>query len=215
VNERGVALGLAGLEAFQSDIEGKGKIGEALTFPGDHLRITAHPRPLGSLSDTFLQPRGEPGSNGFGIKLLAHFDGQDHVCMGAKTGIQTKIGLNGTQIGAVLCLELLHALLKILQFGLNARQLLLALIQLPFQHWKTLLQSSLPTLEHLPALKKALRIFADHGAEVDWDSKIVRIPPDLVDRAMATAPRTITLGGREPRFDLILDGSCSYLTTDS
>ncbi len=62
--------------------------------------------------------------------------------------------------------------------------------------------------------KKALTIFADHGAEVDWDSKIVRIPPDLVDKAMGTAPRNIVLGGREPRFDLTLDGSSSYLTTD-
>jgi len=66
---------------------------------------------------------------------------------------------------------------------------------------------------HYPS-KKALSIFADHGAEVDWESKIVRIPPDLVDTAMATAPRTIVLGGREPRFDLTLDGSRSYLTTD-
>jgi trimethylamine--corrinoid protein Co-methyltransferase len=31
---------------------------------------------------------------------------------------------------------------------------------------------------------------------------------------MATAPRDIVLGGREPRFDLTLDGSKSYLTTD-
>ncbi len=62
--------------------------------------------------------------------------------------------------------------------------------------------------------KKALTIFADHGAEVDWDSCIVRIPPDLVDKAMSTAPRNIVLGGREPRFDLTLDGSKSYLTTD-
>jgi len=60
----------------------------------------------------------------------------------------------------------------------------------------------------------ALSIFNDHGAHVDWNSKIVRIPPDLVDTAMATAPRTIVLGGRESRFDLTLDGSCSYLTTD-
>jgi trimethylamine--corrinoid protein Co-methyltransferase len=62
--------------------------------------------------------------------------------------------------------------------------------------------------------KKALTIFADHGAEVDWDTNIVRIQPDLVDKAMATAPRNIVLGGREPRFDLTLNGSCSYLTTD-
>ena len=62
--------------------------------------------------------------------------------------------------------------------------------------------------------KKALTIYADHGAEVDWDTNIVRISPDLVKKAMATAPRNIVLGGREPRFDLTLDGSCSYLTTD-
>jgi trimethylamine--corrinoid protein Co-methyltransferase len=62
--------------------------------------------------------------------------------------------------------------------------------------------------------KKALSIFADHGAEVDWDTNIVRIHPDLVDKAMSTAPPKIVLGGREPRFDLTLDGSRSYLTTD-
>ena len=60
----------------------------------------------------------------------------------------------------------------------------------------------------------ALKIFADHGADVDWDTSIVRIPPDLVDKAMATAPRDFVLGGREPRFDLTLDGSRSYMTTD-
>jgi trimethylamine--corrinoid protein Co-methyltransferase len=62
--------------------------------------------------------------------------------------------------------------------------------------------------------EKALALFADHGAEVDWDSQIVKIAPDLVKKAMATAPRNIVLAGREPRFDLTLDGSCSYLTTD-
>jgi trimethylamine--corrinoid protein Co-methyltransferase len=60
----------------------------------------------------------------------------------------------------------------------------------------------------------ALKIFAEHGANVDWETSIVRIPSDVVDKALATAPRDIVLGGREPRFDLTLDGSCSYLTTD-
>ncbi len=60
----------------------------------------------------------------------------------------------------------------------------------------------------------ALSIFADHGANVDWDTKIVRIQPDLVKKAMATAPRSFVLGGREERFDLILDGRNSYLCTD-
>ena len=61
---------------------------------------------------------------------------------------------------------------------------------------------------------KALTIFEDHGAKVDWDKKIVRIPPDLVKKAMSTAPRSFVLGGREERFDLTLDGSKTYLCTD-
>ena len=32
---------------------------------------------------------------------------------------------------------------------------------------------------------KALAIFADHGAQVDHDTQIVKIPRDLVRRAMA------------------------------
>jgi len=56
--------------------------------------------------------------------------------------------------------------------------------------------------------RRALEIFADFGARVDWDKEIVRIPPDLVHKAMATAPRSFVLGGREERFDLLLDGSC-------
>jgi trimethylamine:corrinoid methyltransferase-like protein len=29
--------------------------------------------------------------------------------------------------------------------------------------------------------QKALKIFADHGADVDWDTEIVRLSPDLVE----------------------------------
>jgi trimethylamine:corrinoid methyltransferase-like protein len=35
--------------------------------------------------------------------------------------------------------------------------------------------------------------------------QIVRIPPDLVEKAMSTAPRSFVLAGREERFDLMLD----------
>ena len=65
------------------------------------------------------------------------------------------------------------------------------------------------------ASKKALTIFADHGAQIDWDSKIVRLSPDLVERAMSSAPRSFILGGREKRFDMTLDGSTTHLSTDS
>ena len=62
--------------------------------------------------------------------------------------------------------------------------------------------------------QKALKIFANRGADVDWETKIVRISPDLVEKALSTAPRSFVLGGREQRFDLVLDGKHSYLSTD-
>ena len=62
--------------------------------------------------------------------------------------------------------------------------------------------------------QKALKIFANHGADVDWETKIVRISSDLVEKALSTAPRSFVLGGREQRFDLVLDGNHSYLSTD-
>jgi trimethylamine--corrinoid protein Co-methyltransferase len=62
--------------------------------------------------------------------------------------------------------------------------------------------------------QKVLSIFADSGADVDWDTQVVKLKPDLVDKALTTAPRSFILGGREERFDLILDGKHSYLSTD-
>ncbi len=66
---------------------------------------------------------------------------------------------------------------------------------------------------HFPS-SKALEIFAEHGARVDRANEIVRLPPELVKKAMSTAPRSFVLGGREERFDLLLDDRCSYLSTD-
>ena len=59
----------------------------------------------------------------------------------------------------------------------------------------------------------ALEVFRRHGAGVDGDG-VVRISPDLVERGLSTAPRSFVLGGREPRFDLLLDGARTYLSTE-
>jgi trimethylamine--corrinoid protein Co-methyltransferase len=66
---------------------------------------------------------------------------------------------------------------------------------------------------HFPS-RRALEVFGDHGAQVDADTQIVRIPADLVKKGLSRAPRSFVLAGREQRFDLLLDGSCSYLSTD-
>lgn len=61
---------------------------------------------------------------------------------------------------------------------------------------------------------RALRVFAEHGAEVDSESQTVRLASDLVLEAMSHAPRTYTLSGRADGTDLILNGSASYFSTD-
>ncbi len=66
---------------------------------------------------------------------------------------------------------------------------------------------------HFPS-ERALRIFTEHGADVDSEKQIVRLSPNLVLEAMSHAPRTYTLSGRAGGTDLTLDGTSSYFSTD-
>jgi trimethylamine--corrinoid protein Co-methyltransferase len=66
---------------------------------------------------------------------------------------------------------------------------------------------------HVPS-DHVLDLYQAHGALVDRATRIVRLPPDLVLGAMARAPRSYVLGGRDPAFDLVLDGSALYVATD-
>ncbi len=61
---------------------------------------------------------------------------------------------------------------------------------------------------------RALRVFAEHGARVDFERQIVRLSPDLVLEAMSHAPRSYVLSGRAEGTDLLLDGASSYFGTD-
>jgi trimethylamine--corrinoid protein Co-methyltransferase len=62
--------------------------------------------------------------------------------------------------------------------------------------------------------ERALRVFAEHGADVDWDRQVVRLSPDLVLEALNHAPRSYLLSGRTEGTDLVLDGTRSYFATD-
>ncbi len=62
--------------------------------------------------------------------------------------------------------------------------------------------------------QQALTIFAEHGAQVDWTSKIVRMKPDFVLKALSTIPRYFLLGARQPTYDLQLEDGVTYFTTD-
>jgi trimethylamine--corrinoid protein Co-methyltransferase len=66
---------------------------------------------------------------------------------------------------------------------------------------------------HCPS-ERALNSYAEHGAQVDFESQIVKIPPDIVLEAMSHAPRFYTMGARAPAFDLKLDGTAMFCATD-
>jgi trimethylamine--corrinoid protein Co-methyltransferase len=60
----------------------------------------------------------------------------------------------------------------------------------------------------------ALDIWAEHGATVDRDTQIVRVPRALLERALSTAPPEFGLAGRTEDGDLPLDGRHVYAGTD-
>jgi len=52
---------------------------------------------------------------------------------------------------------------------------------------------------------EALDVFADGGADVDRENRIVRLPAHVVEEAIRNAPPTITLCGRTPESDVVLE----------
>jgi trimethylamine--corrinoid protein Co-methyltransferase len=78
-------------------------------------------------------------------------------------------------------------------------------------------QATLHILEEVGvrfASQKALTILADHGARVDWDTRIVRFSPEKVMQTLQSAPRYFRLGAREPACDLQLQDGLTYFTAD-
>jgi trimethylamine--corrinoid protein Co-methyltransferase len=66
---------------------------------------------------------------------------------------------------------------------------------------------------HCPS-ERALQIYAEHGAVVDFDTQIVKLSPDVILEALSHAPRYYTMGGRTEAFDLDLSKAVTYVATD-
>lgn len=60
----------------------------------------------------------------------------------------------------------------------------------------------------------ALDILAAHGATIDRHTLIAKIPSQVIETALKTAPPTYTLAARVPSQDLPIDGQHVYLGTD-
>jgi trimethylamine---corrinoid protein Co-methyltransferase len=63
--------------------------------------------------------------------------------------------------------------------------------------------------------QKALDCFALSGARVNRKSKMVQIPPKLVEEAIRSAPSKVLLAGRDPKHDLVLEGNRVHFTNFS
>lgn len=60
------------------------------------------------------------------------------------------------------------------------------------------------------ASDRILEIFNKGGAEVDAKDRRIRIPQHLVEESLSKAPKQIILCGRNPKFDILLEGSRVY-----
>lgn len=66
---------------------------------------------------------------------------------------------------------------------------------------------------HCPS-DRALEIYAQHGADVDFENQIVKFSPDVILEALSHAPRFYTMGARSEAFDLDLSKDILYEATD-
>ncbi len=62
--------------------------------------------------------------------------------------------------------------------------------------------------------KKALEIWAAHGAEVNREKMVVRAKGELIEKALKTCPPVYSLAARDPQQDLPLDGNHVFVGTD-
>ncbi len=61
---------------------------------------------------------------------------------------------------------------------------------------------------------RARKLLAGCGARLDVAAEIVRLPPELVEQALKTAPRSFTLGAREAAFDFAIPSAFTGYTLD-
>jgi len=62
--------------------------------------------------------------------------------------------------------------------------------------------------------RRCLEILEAAGQKVDHETGIAWIKPDLVERCIKTAPRVITMGARDPRYEFRTDGKVFRVSTN-
>jgi trimethylamine---corrinoid protein Co-methyltransferase len=62
--------------------------------------------------------------------------------------------------------------------------------------------------------KRALEIWASHGADVDFSKMVIRAKPEIIEKALKSCPPVYPLAALDPKQDLSLDGNHVYVGTD-
>lgn len=62
--------------------------------------------------------------------------------------------------------------------------------------------------------REALDLLKEHGASVDPERMVARLPRSLVEESISSAPKGLRLHARNPKHDLLLDRSHLYITFD-
>ena len=71
-------------------------------------------------------------------------------------------------------------------------------------------EASLEILENVGMLvrnEKALTIFANNGCKVDMETKMVRFPREVVEKARHTFVPSYTFTAQDPKFDVTMPGN--------
>ncbi len=64
------------------------------------------------------------------------------------------------------------------------------------------------------ASDKALAILEKEGAKVDWDTKIAKIPSEMVEKALEATPKSFVLGARNSEFNWAMPSAYTGYTLD-
>ena len=61
---------------------------------------------------------------------------------------------------------------------------------------------------------KALKILEKNGANVDYDTRIAKMPEEMINEALERAPKSFVLGARNPEFNFAMPSSFTSYTLD-
>ena len=83
---------------------------------------------------------------------------------------------------------------------------------------ETIHEKSLEILEETGVVfqwEPALKVLSGAGCEVDFESQLVKFPPDVVEEALEICPSSFMVEARDPKYDLKFVKNRVYFSTQA